>query len=375
MEKKTTIWSYLIISIVTTLVCCGILFFVFTSRLSIFTNTQPSTTTISSFQNEVFQAISWVLPSVVSISAYADIASYINDPSQIQPPSSLSWKVVLWWASWILISKRWYVLTNKHAIPLTWWSYSVRLTNGKVYPVQQVWHDPVLDLAIVKFEFPSSEADLLSVAQFLSFEESPVLWQFVLAIGNAQAEYPNTVTLGILSAQQKPFLIANKNVYTTLYQTDAHVSPGNSGWPLIDLWWRVLWLISSLDTIQYIAYALPLSSSLVETLLQSIDQYGKIVKPLLWIEYIDITPDVQKEKKLKSDSWVLVTSVLSNMPAFAAGIQVWDILLSLDGTPFSTTRTLLYHLYTQLPNSSVTFSVMRNGEKIEIPVQLWQNGD
>jgi len=49
-----------------------------------------------------------------------------------------------------------------------------------------------------------------------------------LTIGNPLGEYPNAVTFGILSAQQKLLMVNQKNIYTKLYQTDALAAPGNS---------------------------------------------------------------------------------------------------------------------------------------------------
>ena len=76
-----------------------------------------------------------------------------------------------------------------------------------------------------------------------------------------------------------------------------------------------------MDDAQHMTFALPLSSNFVATLLSSVTQYAKIVKPLLGIEYLDITPAIASEKKLKLNAGVLVTSVLKDMPAAQGGLQ------------------------------------------------------
>jgi S1-C subfamily serine protease len=86
----------------------------------------------------------------------------------------------------------------------------------------------------------------LDVAQFIPFDQQPAIGQFVLAIGNALNEYPNSVTFGILSAKNRTFNINKTNIYAGLYQTDASLSPGNSGGPLLDLQGQVLGITTAI---------------------------------------------------------------------------------------------------------------------------------
>jgi len=77
----------------------------------------------------------------------------------------------------------------------------------------------------------------------------------------------------------------------------------------------VIGIVSSVDTVQHMTFALPLSSALIDTLIASIAQYGNIIKPLLGVEYLDITSSISSEKNLKLNAGVLVTSILKDMPA------------------------------------------------------------
>lgn len=376
MEQKKYIWLHILISAVVTFLWCVIVSFV-VSRPAPKVEAPAQTVTVSdSFQSDVLNALSGVMSSIVSISANADIKSYVDDPSQVQWPTAISGQVKLGGASGILVHKDGYILTNKHAVENIDAHYQIRLTDGRTFSVDKIWLDPTLDIAILKIlDEKGNVLSDLPMATLLPFEQQVVIGQFVLAIGNAWWEYPNTVTFGILSAQQKLFLINQKNIYTKLYQTDAQVAPGNSGWPLLDIQWRVVGLISAMDATQHVTFALPISSNLITTLISSITQYGKIVKPLLGIEYLDITSTIQAEKKLKLDAGVLVTSVLKDMPAAQGGLQNWDILTAIDDKPITLHFPLLYHLYTYLPDSTVNFTVMRAGQTIQIPVKLWQNGN
>lgn len=376
MESKKYLGMSILVSVIITFLWCVIVAFLVSKPAPKVEMPAETVTVSDSFQSDVLQALSWVMSSIVSISANADIKSYVDDPSQVQWPSAISGQVKLGGASGIVVHKDGYILTNKHAVENTDAHYQIRLADGRTFVADKIWLDPALDVAILKivddkWSVPSD----LPVATLLPFEEQANVGQFVLAIGNALGEYPNAVTFGIVSAQQKLLLINQKNMYTKLYQTDAQVAPGNSGWPLLDIQWRVIGLISAIDATQHITFALPISSNLITTLVASIAQYGSIVKPLLGIEYLDITQLVVSEKKLKLNAGVLVTSVLKDMPAVQGGLQNWDILTAIDDKPITLRFPLLYHLYTYLPDSTVTFTVMRAGQPLQIPVKLWQNGN
>ncbi|MCX6823370.1 MAG: trypsin-like peptidase domain-containing protein [candidate division SR1 bacterium] len=375
MEQKKYLGMSILVSVVVTFIGCIVVGFILRKPAPQVANPTPTVTMSDGFQSDVLTALSGAMSSIVSISANADIKSYVNDPSQVNGPTTVSGQVKLGGASGILVNKDGYVLTNKHAVENLQAHYQVRLADGHMYTATKIRLDPTLDLALLKIvDEKGNVPSNLSVATLLPFDQFASVGQFVLTIGNSLGDYPNAVTFGILSAQQKLLTINQKNMYTKLYQTDAHVSPGNSGGPLLDLQGRVIGIVSSVDATQHMTFALPLSSALIDTLIASIVQYGNIVKPLLGIEYLDITASLQAEKQLKLNAGVLVTSVLKDMPAAQGGLQNGDILMAIDDKPINLHFPLLYHLYTYIPNTTVTFTLMRNGQTMQIPVKLGQNG-
>lgn len=376
MEQKKYIWLHILISVIVTFLGCVIVAFIVSKPAPKVEAPAPMVNVNETFQSDVLAMLSGAKSSIVSISANADIKSYVDDPSQVQWPSAISGQVKLGGASGILVSKDGYVLTNKHAVEKTDAHYQVNLADGRTFSVDKMWLDPTLDLAVLKLvdDKWSAPSDL-PVATLLPFDQQATIGQFVFAMGNAWWEYPNAITFGVLSAQAKLLTVNQKNMYTKLYQTDAHVAPGNSGGPLLDLQWHILGMVSSMDDTQHMTFALPLSSNFVTTLLSSIAQYSKIVKPLLGIEYLDITPLIASEKKLKLNAGVLITSVLKDMPAAQGGLQNWDIITAIDQKAIDLNFPLLYHLYTYLPDTMVTFTIMRAGQIMDITVKLWQNGN
>ncbi|MEI8092463.1 MAG: S1C family serine protease [bacterium] len=206
-----------------------------------------------------------------------------------------------------MISKEGYVLTSKHVFSNTGVTYQVTLSDGKTYAVDKVRFDDALDLAVLKI---AGSGDNFPVAHFISFTQPAQIGQFVLALGSPASE-ALSVTFGILSSTNKTFTINTTNTYVGLYQTDALLVAGNSGGPLLDLQGQVLGINTAVDTSQGRAFALPVSQEFIATTLASLATYSQIVRPLLGLQYKDITPTLQKDKNLPVSAGVIVTDVLA----------------------------------------------------------------
>ena len=71
-----------------------------------------------------------------------------------------SQKIKTWWASWIIISKDWYIITNKHVVDDTTVEYTVITNDGDTLSVKNIRRDPILDIAVLqvintKWELPT----------------------------------------------------------------------------------------------------------------------------------------------------------------------------------------------------------------------------
>ncbi len=326
-------------------------------------------------QSSLIDTIAKAKQSVVSISISKDIKFYVEDPSQLNGPGNIQQQTAkVWWWSGIIIGKQWYILTNKHVVQDTTAKYSVTLYNGKTYNVDKIWFDELLDLAILKIidSEGKSPTDLLS-ASFLSLDTEVDIGQFAFAIGNALSSYSNNVTMGIIGGKNKQLTINKSNLYIWLYQTDALVNPGNSGGPLIDIHGDVLGITTAITEWEGIAFALPISKEFIASTIKSIETFWKIARPLIGIQYIEISPIIQQEKKLLIATGIYIKDVLTDLPAWEAGLQIGDSILSINGKAINNQLPFLYQLYTFIPGDKINLDVMRNGEKLSITVLLGGN--
>jgi serine protease Do len=181
--------------------------------------------------------------------------------------------------------------------------------------------------------------------------------QFVFAIGNTIAKYPNTITMWILWGKNKSLTINGNNLYIGLYQTDAQSNPGNSGGPLIDINGNTLWIVTAISEGEWISFALPISQEFIENTIASIETFGKITRPIMGIQYLEITPTIKKEKNLSIDAW----------------LKAGDSILSVNWIPITRNIPFLYQLYTHIPWNTIELEVVREGKTTKIPVLLGWN--
>ncbi|MEI7477193.1 MAG: trypsin-like peptidase domain-containing protein [bacterium] len=184
-----------------------------------------------------------------------------------------------------MVSKDGYIVTNKHVVEDATANYTIVTRDGDTYAVTNIWRDPTLDIAILKIVDKTGKTPAeLQPASFVSLQSPVLVGQFVVAIGNAMAEYQNTSTFGIISAKNRnidPEHLAN-NAYIGLYQTDTPINPGNSGGPLINTAGEILGLNTATADGAGISFVLPLSREFMQTTLTSLDnKTNTIQRPFL----------------------------------------------------------------------------------------------
>jgi S1-C subfamily serine protease len=178
--------------------------------------------------------------------------------------------------------------------------------------------------------------------------------------------------LWILSAKWRHLDDNNGSLYIGLYQTDAAINPWNSGGPLINLNEEVIWVNTAITTDgQWIGFAIPISKQLVEATLDSIEKYGAIKRPLIWIQFIQINKTIAKKYHLPAYKWVLVQNVIPNTPAYVAWIKKWDIILQIDWYDITTDSPIIYRLFTHKIWDTVTLLINRDGKLIKKEVKLF----
>lgn len=335
---------------------------------------QNKTTTynISNIQSKIMDTIENVWDSMVSIVISKDLnVYYYTDPFSLRPRVEKRTEKIWWWSG-IIISKWWYILTNKHVVQDLDADYSVITKNGDIYKVDKIWTDPILDIAVIHIvnEDDTKVYDL-KPANIIDFNSQVNVWQFVLAIGNALSEYNNTITLWILSAKWRKLEENNGSLYIWLYQTDAAINPWNSWWPLINVDWEVIWVNTAITAMgQWIGFSIPINQQFVNATLESIEKNWKIKRPLLWVQIIQLNKTIAKKFKLSTYEWALIQEVIKNSPAEKSDLRKWDIILKVDDIQINEDKPIIYTLFTKNLDDTVNVTINRDWQILIKEVKL-----
>lgn len=153
-----------------------------------------------------------------------------------------------------------HILTNRHVVEDVDAFYTVLLTDGSQKTAQVIYRDPSHDIALLKIEGDRYPEVILGNSSQLR------LGQSVIAIGNALAEYENSVSVGIVSGLNRSIEAAAQRGggverISGVIQTDAAINPGNSGGPLVALDGKVVAVnVATVLGSNSISFAIPINT-------------------------------------------------------------------------------------------------------------------
>jgi S1-C subfamily serine protease len=262
-----------------------------------------------------------------------------------------------------------YILTNNHVIGDAE-SATVRLASGDILEAEVVGTDELNDLAVVRV----GREDLPAI-NLRDRSEALVVGESVVAIGSPFG-LDGSVTTGIISGLNRDLQVDEQDgaglVIPSVIQTDAAINPGNSGGALVDAEGRLIGINTAILTrtggSQGVGFAVPADQA-VTSADQIIDQ-GFVRHPLLGISGIDVSPDVAEEFGLDAPRGAVVDAVQDGTGAEDAGVQPGDIIVAVDGESLATMSQLVAEVRSRAPGDTVTLSIVRNGDELELDVTL-----
>lgn len=333
-----------------------------------------SSTMMQSLESEIIATVQNVSESIVSIVIKKDLIIYKSDPYGFfqQPIWSISRQVGGW--SWFFIKNDGTILTNKHVVADPSAAYTVILSDGSELDAKVLALDPINDLAVIKINDTERKFKSLEIAK----ETSDIqIGQFTIAVGNALAEFQNSVSLGIVSGKNR-MIEAGWDRLTGLIQTDAAINPGNSGWPLMSLDGHVIGINTAIaSNSNGIGFAFALSQARIDYILKSITTSGRIKRPFIGINYIPNSPDVAQELWLPIDYGVYIInqagSIVIWSSADIAGLEPGDIILSVNNEKING-DILSATIQNSLPGEILSLTVLKNSwEQVDLNLQLWES--
>jgi S1-C subfamily serine protease len=272
-----------------------------------------------------------------------------------------------------------YLVTNDHVVA-GFSSFLVRLGRNQVVPAQLIGESPQDDLAVLKIK--ASNLHPIGLGDSSKLQPG----QFMVAVGNPLG-LAETATFGIVSALNRTASEGPNgpaSLLTGLIQTSAPINPGNSGGALVDLNGQLVGVptLAAVDPsvnapANGIGFAIPVNR--VKFVTQQLIKNGKLVNTgqgFLGVQGQDVTPQLAAANNLSVQSGVLVAGfapdAAGQSPAQRAGIQMGDVIVSIDGQAVASNPDIATVTLSNSPGTQVKVTVARGKNQTTVNVKLGQ---
>ena len=315
--------------------------------------TMSSTKKISDARNTpAVRVAKTVGPAVVGITNRAIARDWFNNPVQTEGVGS-----------GVIFRKDGYIVTNNHVISNAN-EIIVSLSDGRTLQGTLVGTDEATDIAVVKVD-----ATDLPVAEFGDSDDI-VVGEPAIAIGNPMGlEFQGSVTVGVISALNRTLDLIDQRV--KLLQTDAAISPGNSGGALANADGKIIGINSAklaANGVEGMGFSIPINT--VKEIIDELMSKGYVARPYLGVTIFDKQTAARYGYQLNIDKGVFVFQVALDSPAGRAGLSRGDIILKVDGKEVNSVKETRLIISEHKIGDRVKIEYDRNGQIFDIDVTL-----
>lgn len=332
----------------------------------------------NSRKNAITRAVNTCSPAVVGINVvevreYQYRNPFFDDPffSQFfsRPQPQTYRQQVQGLGSGFIISSDGYILTNDHVAGHAT-KIVVTATNGEKYDAKLIGSDPVSDVCLLKVE--GSNFPYLK----LSNSDEVIIGEWAIAFGNPFGLFDlnakPTITVGVVSNSGVTLSPQEGRVYRNMIQSDAAISSGNSGGPLVNALGEVI----GMNTVIYstaqnnqgagsigIGFAIPINR--VKKVVEVLKRDGKIDRDFdvgLRVQQVD--ERIAKALDLKKVQGVVISEISYGSPAERAGFEPGDLIQQVDGQNILRDNDVETIVRDAVAGQKLEFVVVRNDKKL-----------
>ncbi len=269
--------------------------------------------------------------------------------------------------SGFLIDTEGHILTNHHVVDDAT-TVTVVLSNEERLDAEILGYSSWDDVALLKVDTAS-----VSGIQPLALADSSLVkpGQMAVAIGSPHG-LENTVTVGVVSGIERTHGRVSPRPISGMIQTDASLTSGNSGGPLLNSSGEVVGINTSIEITASgpsgIGFAVPINSA--KELLPRFLEGETVARPWLGISGSALTPSEAETLGVDVTEGVLVSAVFEGSPAAAARLQADDIITAIDGRSVASVEEIIAYFRTKQPGDYVSLTLLRDGSSTEVSVAL-----
>jgi len=303
-----------------------------------------------------------VTPSVVCIQNYVSVTYQtsqggffgrgFNDMNYLQPEYTT--EITLnGEGSGIILTDDGYIATNAHVVSGAD-LIKVVLSDDQLYEASLVGIDTDTDLAVIKID-----AAGLTPAQLGNSDELNV-GQYVMAIGNPGGlEFSSTVTLGIVSAIDRPLQLEENGYSMSTIQTDAAINPGNSGGALVNMNGQVIGINSAkyaATGYEGLGFAISINEAL--PIIKDLMDYGTVQGRSMLGVAGAMLDSLTAEHYDLVEGFYIYTVENPNGGTLRAG----DIITKINDTPITADSVIKNTLKDLAPGTDINVEYYRSGD-------------
>lgn len=268
--------------------------------------------------------------------------------------------------SGVIISQDGYILTCAHVVNGAT-SVKVQLNGSdESYDATVVGQDSTSDIAVLKIDATGLTPAVIGDSDALAVGEVAV------AVGNPLGTLSNTVTDGIVSALNRQVTVQDNDM--TLIQTDASISPGNSGGGLFNANGELIGIVnakSSSSDAEGLGFAIPINTAM-EMAKQMIEK-GYVARPAMGVTVITINDAQTAMQYGVSNYGVYIYQIASGSGAEKGGLKLGDRIISIDDVAVSSASDVQKYCQSKEVGDTVTLQVERDGKVISCEVTLGES--
>jgi serine protease Do len=301
------------------------------SSTPIATSWTPPTTSVQTSAialPDIADIVARVKPSVVAITTETTVLDFFNRQYTQEGAGS----------GWVIDSSG-IIVTNNHVIEGAK-TITVTLDNGESYQadVKSVATDAINDLAIIKINAKNLTALHVGDSSKLRVGD------WVVAIGNSLG-MGTRATVGIISQLNVTLQVDQNETLYNLIDTSAAINPGNSGGPLVNLAGEVVGITSAkIVATGAEATGFAITAQTAMPIIQDLVNKGFVSRPWLGVGVYTVDQTVVRQLKLGVTSGALITQVNTGSPAASAGLQKYDVVVSLAGQKVTDVASFTFAL-------------------------------
>ena len=288
-----------------------------------------------------------------------------------------------------------HIVTNQHVVEGAE-EISVRFASGVREPAELVGEDASTDVAVIRVDAPESLLRPLTLGDSAALGVGDP----VIAIGNP-LNVGISVTTGIVSGLERPIEAPNDFTISNAVQTDAAISSGNSGGPLLDARGTVIGINSqvasagSQGVAQGVGFAVPIDT--VRGVVEELITTGEVVHGFIGVKmfelgvdeisaYTGLTPEELSDRYGLPANGAIVREVTPGGPAEDAGISggatedieavpgvpvEGDVITAVDGEKVTASDDVIKAVNATDPGERLTLTVVSpNGDPREVEVTI-----